>query len=314
MKKLLTATCIASLALGIYAVDPETLSPLGSPKSYTKVDYTITSKFGIYYRTPETKYVHTYNENGQETESIQMTGTDVPVDKVTFQYEDSETDSTNKKLISKTFLNKDGNVIGKNIFIYDDKGNKTAEEYYVPKNSEDEKLEADVEAIETEEKETETDEPENNEVLSGKIVYKNQDKKDEISEYDKEGSLIKRTILTYSSDTEEPRIVEERVYNGDGSLKYKKGYSYNSSNLLIAIVTFDKNNIILENDVYRYEEDAKVAKEIQIYNTENILTTRKLLKHDANGNLTKISTYSVSEKFGETVTELSDIIEYSYQY
>ena len=82
----------------------------------------------------------------------------------------------------------------------------------------------------------------------------------------------------------------------------------------IKIVTFDKNNIILENDVYRYEEDAKVAKEIQIYNTENILTTRKLLKHDANGNLTKISTYSVSEKFGETVTELSDIIEYSYQY
>ncbi|MCR5605421.1 MAG: hypothetical protein K6F69_01210 [Treponema sp.] len=263
MKKLLTAACIASLALGIFAVDPETLSPLGSPKSYTKVDYTITSKFGIYYRTPETKYIHTYNENGKEIESVQMTGTDVPVDKVTFQYEEDETVSedgkSNKKLISKTFFNKDETIIGKTNFIYDDNGDKIAEEYYTPKDAEAEKLEADVEIIETE-KEAEADESENKEILSGKITYKNHDNKKEISEYDSEGNLIKKTILTYSSESESPKLVEERVYNGDGSLNYKKGYSYDSSKLLTAIVTFDKNNIILENDVYRYEENAKVPK------------------------------------------------------
>ena len=56
---------------------------------------------------------------------------------------------------------------------------------------------------------------------------------------------------------------------------------------------------------------------------KNVITTpnihvgdyiRKIVKCDASGNIIKVTTYSVGNKFGKTMNEMTEMVEFSYQY
>ena len=66
MKKILATIISVGLTCSVFAFDPSmNLKPMGSVKEYTKMDYTITEKFGDYYRSPKSKYVHIYDGKGK---------------------------------------------------------------------------------------------------------------------------------------------------------------------------------------------------------------------------------------------------------
>lgn len=276
MKKLLTAACALSTIFGAFAFDSETVVPAGTVKSYTKTNYTISSKFGTFYRTPETKYVHTYNNAGLESERTEATGTDVLTDRMTFQYDMSNL------LLSTTLFNADGVQTQQTVYTYDGDDR--------------------INTIEVTSKDG---------ILISKTVFKIADGREDKSDYDGEGTLVKKTISVFADDGKPTEIFS---YNGNGSLAEKETYSYDVSRNLTEITYFDANEKKVKRESYRYKSGENTASEIQVFDSADTLLERRILTYDEKGNLTKISTYTVSQKFGETVTELSDIVEYSFQY
>ena len=276
MKKLMTTAFIALAVFGANAFDKETVVPVGTVKSYTKTNYVISSKFGTFYRTPETKYVHTYNIAGLESERTELTGTDVLTDRMAFQYDMSNT------LLSTTLFNADGVQVEQTAYTYDAAGAISTAEV-VSKDG----------------------------VLLSKTVYKIDSDKEDKSEYDGEGQLVEKT-LTFKAD--DGKITEIYRYKGDGSLLSRQSFSYDVSRNITEITYFGADGKKEKRDSYRYKAGETLASEIQVFDASDTLLERKILSYDEKGNTTKISTYTVSEKFGETVTELSDIVEYSFQY
>ena len=66
MKKILSLAFVASFAISLFAADIFEYVPLkGNPKNYTKIEYSIASKFGNYLRTPKVKYLHVFDEEGK---------------------------------------------------------------------------------------------------------------------------------------------------------------------------------------------------------------------------------------------------------
>ena len=81
MKKTFLAMTAAALSLGAYAFDPSSSVSLAAPvKDYTKTTYTITEKFGEYYRSPKAKYMHVFDASGKETEASEFTAKGALVD------------------------------------------------------------------------------------------------------------------------------------------------------------------------------------------------------------------------------------------
>ena len=276
MKKLLAVACVLGTTFTAFSFDKETVVPQGTVKSYTKTNYTISSKFGTFYRTPETKYVHTYNIAGLESERTELTGTDVLTDRLSFQYDMSNT------LLSTTLFNADGVQIEQTTYTYDAAGKVNTVEV-VSKDG----------------------------VLLSKTVYKTADGKEDKSEYDGEGALEKKTITVFADDGKATEIF---VYSGDGNLSQKQSFSYDVSRNLAEITYYGADGKRTKRDSYLYKPVETHATEIQVFDNADTLLERKILSYDEKGNTIKISTYTVSEKFGETVTELSDIVEYSFQY
>ena len=72
MKKVLLSALIATAGFLAFAFDDSPfMKPNGEPKSYTQTEFTISTKFGDYYRTPAVKYKHTFNDAGLEIESAE---------------------------------------------------------------------------------------------------------------------------------------------------------------------------------------------------------------------------------------------------
>ena len=276
MKKLLAATFALSMTLGAFAYDKETVAPVGTVKSYTKINYTISSKFGTFYRTPETKYVHTFNMAGLESERTELTGTDTLTDRMTFQYDMSNT------LLSTTLFNADGVQIEQTTYTYTPEGNLS----WVEVTSKDGSL-------------------------SSRTSYKVDSVKEDKSEYDGEGQLVRKTLTIRTDDG---NVSDIYIYNGDGSLSEKQSFSYDVSKNITDVSYFDEKETLVKKDLYRYKSGESKASEIQVFDANETLLQRKILSYDEKGNMTKISTYTISNKFGETVTELSDIVEYIFQY
>ena len=65
--------------------------------------------------------------------------------------------------------------------------------------------------------------------------------------------------------------------------------------------------------VFRYATNGSLS-EITTYDANKQVTKRTLIKYDAKGNANKVSEYSVAEKFGTTVSDLTAMSEYSYEY
>ena len=125
MKKIIFAVAAAVMATSLYAFDEVLeLKTVGSVTEYTKTDYTITEKFGDYYRSPRAKYVHVFDSTGKQVESDEFTSKDTLVDKLLYNYD------TAGKLASTVCTDNDGKIQWKSIYTYDENGNKIDESQY----------------------------------------------------------------------------------------------------------------------------------------------------------------------------------------
>lgn len=276
MKKTAIALSFALVAVNAYAFDPDaTLKTVGSIAEYTKTEYSITQKFGDYYRSPKAKFVHSYASNGKEAETSELTTRDSLVDKIVYGYD------AQGHVVSKVCTDADGKVSWKVVSAYDKSGNKIDESEY---NACD--------------------------ILVNRSIWKFAGKQSEEALYNTDGALLGKTITKFD---EMGRKLEVSIYNADGFLDEKQNYTYNDAGKLSEVVHSAPDGKQIKRIVYRFDSSYSVT-EKQTYNADNKLSVREIFKYDSTGNVSKATTYSVAEKFGGTVNELTGICEYSYKY
>lgn len=276
MKKIISLAFAASLALSVFAADIFEYVPVtGNPKNYTKIEYSIASKFGNYFRTPKVKYLHVFDENGNEVESSELTPRDVVQNTISSVYDESG------NLSEQKFVNSDGELIWKTSVAY--------------KNGFRSEL-------------SEFDKEDN---LKEKIIY-TYDKGLLVDEsiYDGEGAIIWKTIYSYNPNGKIESVYE---YNGDGTLNSQKKYSYNETGAIETIDYYDSFSSTVTQDVLRYSSNKQLS-EISTYDAEKKVIKRLIIKYDDSGNVNKVSEYNVAQKFGTTVNELVSMIDYVYEY
>ncbi len=277
MKKTLLAVSLAAIAAAAFAYDDSAfITPIGAVKEYTKTEYSITQKFGDYYRSPKAIYTHTFDASGLETESSELTNKNAVVDRLVYEYDAS------KKRTAQTCFDADGKISWKVVSTYDDKGNKKDESEYNAANA-----------------------------LKNKSIYEYvSDKETDESYYNADGALLWKSI-TKLDDLK--RITEIDQYFAEGNLDQKRAYVYNDAGKLSEIDYYDATGTLSKKTVYRFDANSVVTEE-QTYNGANKLTNRVIYKYDASGNIIKATTYAVADKFGSTVNELTDICEYTYKF
>ena len=60
MKKIALMAVTVLMTGSLFAFDNDLLEFKGKPESYTKTEYSVTSRFGEYFRTVSIKHVHTF--------------------------------------------------------------------------------------------------------------------------------------------------------------------------------------------------------------------------------------------------------------
>lgn len=276
MKKIISLLFTASLALSLFAADIFEYVPLtGNAKNFIKTEYSIASKFGNYFRTPKVKYMHVFDENGNEIESSELTPRDVIQNTIYSVYDDDG------NLTEQKFVNSDGELIWKSTITY--------------KNG----LKSDF---------SEFDKDDN---LKEKIIYEYE--KDLLSAeniYDGEGALIWKTVYSYNPNGKVESVYD---YNGNGTLNSKKKYIYNETGAVESIEKYESFSSTATQDVFRYGSN-NMLNEITTYDSEKKVIKRVILKYDEKGNVNKVSEYNVAQKFGTTVNELVAMSDYVYEY
>ena len=276
MKKLLTLAVAATFSLSLFAADIFTYAPItGSVKSYTETDFSIASRFGTLYRTPSTKITHSFDENGKEITSSELTPKDAVINTISSTYD------TVGNLAEQVCTSADGEIVWKNTFAYKN-GLKVDSSEYDRKGN-----------------------------LRARTIftYDNNLLSDE-SSYDGEGALIWKTIYKYDDNN---RIASVNEYNPDGTLSEKEAYTYTESGAIDTIIKTDAYTAKENQLVFRYGANG-VLNEITTYDSAKQVLKRTLLKYDDKGNVNKVSVYDVAEKFGTTVNELVEMSEYAYEY
>ena len=277
MRKIIGVCAVVALAARLCAFDDDLgLNTTGSVAEYTKIDYTITEKFGDYYRSPKAKYIHIFDASGRQVESDELTSRDMIVDKLLYNYD------TEGRVSSTVCTDGDGKIQWKNIYTYDENGNRSDESQY---NANDELV--------------------NRSIF--KYVGENQI---EEAFYNADGALLGKFITKLD---DKGRKAELAQYNEEGSLEVRQTYSYNDAGKLSEVAYSDVLGRMVRKTVYRFDASYSVTEE-QTYNAQNKLAVRVIFKYDAYGNVTKATTYNVAEKFGTTVNELAGIVEYTYKY
>ena len=274
MKKILITAAFAAIAVSAFSFDSEKIVPKGKVNSYSKTDYSVTSKFGEYFRTPDAKYVHVFDQTGLEIESSEYSPKDVLIDKITYGYDVS------RNLISETCSDGNGNLLWKSEYSYQTDGKLKDVSTYDAGG-----------------------------VLTGKKIYKNTANEEAESVYNADGALVSKTI---TKTDERGRSVTVNKYFADGSLESSKNCTYNDAGALAQTENIGADGKIVSRTLVVYDDKAFV-KEIQEYDGEGNVTQRAIYKNEVSGNPIKVTTYSVSEKFGGTVNELIDIVEYVYK-
>ena len=275
MKKLLVLGFIAGICSSLSAINIfDYVSFEGNPKGYTQIDFSISSKFGNYFRTPEVKVVNTFDENGYDFESLEYTARDILISKI-----DSNYDAFGN-LIDQSGYNANSELVWKT-----------------------------------------------------EVSYNNGQKSD-ISEYDANNNLKTKTIFSYKDGN----LVDESGYNSDGELMWKTIYKYDDKGRYSSIATYFADGSLDEEDVYEYAEDGCIQnitnfssisgkatkdvfrykngklEEITTYNENKDVLNRLVIKYDSVGNVSKLSNYEVSKKFGTTVNELTSQTEFVFEY
>lgn len=275
-KKAILAAAAATIAAGAFAFDPNSSPKLeGQVGAYTRTEYTITQKFGDYYRSPKAKFVHEYDPTGKEAVASELTTRDSVVDRITYGY------NASGRLVQTICTDSDGKVSWKITADFDENGNKVDESEF---NAGD--------------------------VLMNRTIWKFNGRQIEESLYNADGALLSRTI---TKTDEQGRKTEEAIYNEEGRLEQKISHTYNDAGKLSETVIADPSGKQVRRVVYRFDASYAVT-EKQTYNAENKLAIREIFKYDSAGNVSKATTYRVADKFGTTVNELVSISEYSYTY
>lgn len=275
MKKLLALGFAAYLSVALFAVDVFTYTSMKGPvKNYTQIDYSVASKFGNYYRTPNLKVIHVFDSLGREIESTELTARDVVLDKITNAYD------AFGNITEQIYADPDGKLVWKNITSYKNGRKENCSEYNA-----------------------------NAELKAKSIyVYENGQLIDETG-YDADGALVWKTLYKYDING---RVSTISQYTSEGALDCEETYTYTESGNLDSIVTYDSFTSTTSQDVFRYTDG--VLTEITTYNQAKDVVKRVIYKNDANGNPIKISYYNVAEKFGTTVNELYEMTEIVYSY
>ena len=276
MKKLLALTFAASLTLSLFATDVFNYAPLkGSIKNYTETNFSIASRFGSLYRTPSSKITHNFDSNGKETKSSELSPKDAIINTISSTYD------TAGNLVEQLCTSADNEIVWKNTYTYKDGLKVDASEY-------DRKGTLRARTIYTYENELLTDE----------------------SSYDGEGALIWKTIYKYDDNS---RLASINEYNPDGTLSENSVYAYTESGAIDSVSKYDVFSDKQTTLIFRYATNGSLN-EITTYNAAKQVIKRTLMKYDDIGNITKISEYDVAEKFGTTVSDLTAMSEYSYEY
>lgn len=276
MKKILLGIIAAAFVTSLYAVDIFSYVPVtGNFKNYTQIDYSITTKFGNYFRTPSSKVIHTLNTSGKEVETSELTPKDVILDRTVSKYD------VYGNLIEQATYDSDSVLLWNTVITY--KGNQRVDCSEYGKEG----------------------------TLKAKTIYSYDSETGLMSDetgYDGDGALIWKTVYKYA----EKKLDTVYEYYSDGSLSREEKYTYTSDGKIESITTYDVFTESSEILVFRYSS-SNLLTEITTYGSDKQITKRQLIKYDSTGNVAKVSDYDVAEKFGTTVNELVLITEYIYQ-
>ncbi len=273
MKRFILSGLLVITAFAAFSQESTYAKINGQFSSYTKTQYSVTSKFGDYFRTIETKDVYAFDSSGLKTETATYNAKDELLSKVNYKYDVS------RNLISQVYTDQAGNVSFKTTYEYNADGTLKAENDYDVSDN-----------------------------LISKTIYKYEGSKTTENFYDDAGKLLSRTITSYNGD----KVSEVVKYYGDGTLNEKVIYAYNDSGKISQIDSYDELDELVSKAIFKYDAN-NVLTEIQTYNVRNVLVQRDIYKNDAQGNPTRISVYDIAQKFGTTVNELQSISEYTYK-
>ena len=276
MKKLISLALVASFSLSVFATDIFDFAPInGNVKSYTQTEFSITSKFGNYYRTPSSKVVHVLDETGKEIESSELSQKDTVVNKIVTTYDEEG------RIQDQSCINSDGEMIWKTSIKYKN-GLKVETSEYDERNE-----------------------------LRDKVIYTYDGAKlvDETG-YDKEGVLAWKTLYKYNDAA---RVEKESNYLADGSLDNRVFFTYFEDGKTETVSTFDNFSKESKKEVFRYDGKGLLT-EITSYGSDNAIYKRTTIKYDSHDNVIKVSEYNIAQKFDTTVNELIAMVEYVYEY
>lgn len=273
MKKVLAFTLIAAMSMSLFALDIFNYVPVsGNVKSYTRTDYTITSKFGELFRTPNTKIITNIDDNGNVAEIIEATAKDVVINKTLYKYNEDGNQT------EEACYDANSNLLWKTVITYKDGKKVDSSEY--GKNG----------------------------ALRGKIVYAyDGDRLVEETGYDDEGYLVWKTVNKYEAG----KLVIVSQYASDGSLDTEDTYTYTENNKIESITSADLWNKTSTKKVFRYASNGNLT-EITTYNNAKQITNRLVVKYDNLGNVARLSDYTITEKFGSVQNELTALADFIY--
>lgn len=273
MKKILTIFTALVFGMSLYAIDIFNYVPVSSSvKSYTQTEYTITSKFGDLFRTPNLKIVHNFDDAGNEAEIVEISAKDVLMNKTVCSYD------KDNNLVEQNCYDQNSELLWKNIYSYKDGKKSDMSEY----NKDGE--------------------------LKGKIIYIYSDGNlvDETG-YDAEGVLVWKTIYKYTDGV----LTTASQYSADGALDTEITYAYTAEGKAESITTEDGITKLSTQKVFRYASNGNLT-EVTTYDSNKQITNRLMIKYDNSGNIARLSGYNISNKFGSVQNELSSMSEFVY--
>lgn len=273
MKKILSLVSAAVVSVAVYA-QPKIVTPA---ESHSITSYSVTSKFGEYFRTVDAKTSKEF-ENGKQVSYVSADAKDNEIQKLTYSY------NTSGKLKSISTSITGGESFISEEYEYNKDGTLKSISFLGTKGS-----------------------------LNMKSIFKNEGSKITENIYDQNGKLVSCKI-TVNNAAGNPETI--KTYNASGSIAYTIKYTYTESGKIsiIECIYEIKNDLNKETNptktIYRYDSNDSLS-EIQGY-VSNELVTREIYKNDAKGRPVRISYYKVAQKFDTTVNELDYICDISY--
>ena len=221
MKRILTLLLVFTLSMSLFALDIFKYVPFsGDVKSYTQTDFTITSKFGDLFRTPNMKIIHNFDANGNEIETAELSAKDVLLNKTVSKY-----DSANN-LIEQSCYDSSNELLWQTIITYKDGKKIDSSEY--AKNG----------------------------LLRGKVIYGySGNNLAEETGYDSEGALVWKTIYKYTDN----KLTTVSQYALDGSLDSEDVFAYAADGKTESITSTDCFTGVTVQKIFRYAANGNLS-------------------------------------------------------